>query len=121
VVLDECTIKQQMPTLDRAVELSQLELRKVRRIDRDSGVIRRDDLESVAMIADPHSADSCAAVQRSLSVGVQTPATPATGPPLSDLRARAFSDPDPTPTSGIFRLANRPGCGRVVGTNRQIA
>jgi hypothetical protein len=44
-----------MAVLGRAGKLPKLELRKARRLDRDSRLIWRNDLESVAMIADLHS------------------------------------------------------------------
>jgi hypothetical protein len=72
-VFDECTVQHQMAVLGRAVKLPTLELRKARRLDRDSRLIRRNDLESVAMIADPHSGDSGLAVARSLNVGLPVP------------------------------------------------
>lgn len=46
-----------MTVLDRAVKLPKLEPRKIRRRDRDSRSIGMSDLESLAMIADPYSAN----------------------------------------------------------------
>jgi hypothetical protein len=62
-----------MAVLGRAGKLPTLELRKARGLDRDSRLIRRNDLESVAMIADPHSGDSGLAVARSLNGWVLRP------------------------------------------------
>ena len=49
-MLDERTVERQMAALDHAVKLPKLELGKVGRFDLDWTVVRRNDLESVAMI-----------------------------------------------------------------------